>query len=91
MVDRSCELDYALGHGIKRVEPNELQTVIVQRRSLCASRDMQAGEVIRASDLIALRPCPADAYAPYESEKLIGKTLKHSVAYGQSFVSSCIA
>lgn len=84
MVDATQELDYALGNGIKRVEPNERATVVVQRRSLCAARDMQPGEVFTAGDLIPLRPCPPEAFLPYESEKLIGKTVKAALKYGQS-------
>lgn len=56
-----------LGNGIKR-EPNERATVIVQRRSLCAARDIQPGKVIVSDDLIPLRPCPPEAFLPYETE-----------------------
>ena len=35
MVTRTRELEYALGNGIKRVEFNELETVVVQRQSSC--------------------------------------------------------
>ena len=84
MVDATQELEYALGNGIKRVEENERGTVVVQRRSLCCARDMSPGEVIGVEDLIPLRPCPAEAYQPYEADKLIGKTIKVSVKKGQS-------
>lgn len=88
MVDRTRELDFALGNGIKRIEANERETAIVQRRSLCAVRDMSAGEVITIQDLIALRPCPPNAFMPYEAEKLVGKLLKNAIQYGQSISSS---
>ncbi|HEY5579883.1 MAG TPA: N-acetylneuraminate synthase family protein [Rhodoferax sp.] len=84
MVDSTRELDFALGNGIKRIELNERETAVVQRRSLCAVRDMQAGEVITAGDLIPLRPCPPNAFMPYETERLVGKTLKNGMQYGQS-------
>ena len=34
MVDRSRELESSLGSGIKEIEKNELETVVLQRRSL---------------------------------------------------------
>lgn len=85
MVDSTHELDFALGSGIKRIESNERATAIVQRRSLCAARDLPAGDVITADDLIPLRPCPHDAFLPYETKNLIGKTLKVAMKYGQFF------
>lgn len=88
MVDGTRELDLALGNGIKRIEPNERSTVVVQRRSLCAARDIPAGTVIASEDIIPLRPCPPDAFMPYEIDKLIGKTLKVAMKYGQSIFNS---
>lgn len=84
MVEATRELTHALGSGIKRVEPNERTTVVVQRRSLCAARDMPTGSVISADDLIPLRPCPPKSFQPYELDQLIGRTLRSSLKYGQS-------
>ena len=36
MVNRTRELEAAMGDGVKRVEANEVDTTVVQRRSLCA-------------------------------------------------------
>jgi N-acetylneuraminate synthase len=41
MVDRTRELEYALGDGNKVVEPNEKETVVIQRRCLRAARDLR--------------------------------------------------
>ena len=91
MVDATLELDYALGNGIKRVEPNEQATVVVQRRSLCAARDLPAGSVIQADDLIPLRPCPPKSFPPYETDNLVGRTLKSDVQCGQSILRDDMA
>lgn len=91
MVDATQELDYALGNGIKRVEHNEHATVIVQRRSLCAASDLAAGTTVTAEQLIPLRPCPPNAFQPFEAHKLIGKTLKSAVSFGQSITSDHLA
>ncbi|NBO26276.1 MAG: N-acetylneuraminate synthase [Actinobacteria bacterium] len=91
MVDATRELDYALGNGIKRVEPNERATVVVQRRSLCAARYLPAGSVLTADDLIPLRPCQPEAFRPYEAYKLIGRPLKTELAQGQSIARDHLA
>ncbi len=91
MVDATCELDYALGNGIKRIETNEKATAVVQRRSLCASRDMAVGETLTAADLVPLRPCPPNAFTPYQSANLVGKTLCKPLRYGQSLSASDLA
>jgi len=84
MVDATLELDYALGNGIKRIEPNEQATVIVQRRSLCASRNLTLGSVLSPEDLIPLRPCPPNAFPPFEIHTLIGRTLSNAISQGQA-------
>jgi sialic acid synthase SpsE len=79
MVDRSNELFYALGDGVKRVEENEKQTSIVQRRSLRYARDIKARTIIKKTDLVSLRPVNDGGFAPYEDVEIIGKTLNKDV------------
>ena len=76
MVDRSRELEAALGDGIKRVEDNEAQTAVLQQRCLRLKRALPAGSVIVADDLEPLRPAPADAARPYELAALLGRRLR---------------
>jgi N-acetylneuraminate synthase len=79
MVYRSNELYQALGDGIKKIEGNEKDTAIVQRRALRYSKDMQTGHKLGHDDLFPLRPRPADGIPPYDIGKLIGKKLKRDV------------
>lgn len=83
MVDRTRELENALGCGIKRVEENERQTVVVQRRSLRATRDLPQGHLLTRDDLIALRPCPADALEPWQIDEVLNRPLRHAKASGE--------
>jgi sialic acid synthase SpsE len=83
MVDRTRELEAALGDGKKRIEANESDTVVLQRRSLHASRALFKGDLLDAACFIALRPALADSIPPYEVENLIGKRLLRDVAKGQ--------
>ena len=85
MVEKTRELELSLGDGIKRVEKNETNTVIVQRRAIRATRDLPVGHVIVSEDLKFLRPCPKDAFSPYEASDLIGKKLDHVILEDQAF------
>lgn len=82
MVDRSRELEAALGFGIKKIENNEIETVVVQRRSIRAQTNLKKGDVIKKEDFIALRPCPRDAIEPYLFENLIGKNITRDILEG---------
>lgn len=84
MVDRTRELERALGSPSKRVADNEADTVIVQRRCLRAARDLAAGEVINRSMLDILRPATPGAIMPYEIEAVLGVTLREGVAAGEA-------
>jgi sialic acid synthase SpsE len=75
MVDRSIELQYSLGNGVKAVEHNEKDTVVIQRRSLRLVRDMEKGETLKADDIEFLRPCPDDAISPQDYDFVIGRCL----------------
>lgn len=79
MIDRANELDSALGDGIKRIEENEKQTVLVQRRGLRYQRNIEKGERLDAGDMMPLRPMSPEGVPPYLREMLIGKQLKVDV------------
>lgn len=72
MVDRTRELERALGSADKRVTENEAETVIVQRRCLRAARDIKAGEVFSRDMIAVLRPATPGAIMPYEISSVIG-------------------
>lgn len=82
MVDRTRELEYSLGTGVKRVEGNEKETAVLQRRSIRMRAGAAAGSVINAEDLIVLRPAPGDSLPPYEMEKVAGRRLRHAMNAG---------
>jgi len=82
MVDRSREVEFALGDGVKRIEGNETQTVVLQRRAIRYARDLRAGAVLSADDLEVLRPCPADGLPPYRMNEVSGRVLATAVERG---------
>jgi N-acetylneuraminate synthase len=64
MVDQANELYAALGDGIKRVEDNEKDTVIIQRRALRFVKNLSPGHVLTAADLFPVRPSLPDGIPP---------------------------
>ena len=82
MVDRARELECSLGAGIKKVEDNERETVVLQRRSIRLNRDLQEGARLTKDSLTVLRPCPDEALPPYELENVVGRQLKKQMKRG---------
>lgn len=76
MVHRTRELENALGNQIKKIEDNEKETAILQRRSIRLKKDLNNGTLIQKESLELLRPCPTDAIPPFEISNIIGKKLK---------------
>jgi N-acetylneuraminate synthase len=72
MVDRTRELERALGSANKFVAGNEQETVIVQRRCLRAGVDIKKGQVLTRDMIDVLRPAVPGAILPYEIEDAVG-------------------
>jgi N-acetylneuraminate synthase len=77
MVESTRRIEYALGETTKKVEENEKDTVIIQRRSIRSNKTLNKGHAIKESDLIYLRPCSADALDPFED--IIGRVVKKEI------------
>ncbi len=88
MVERTRELEAALGCGVKEIEANEIDTVIIQRRALRALKKFKKGHKISVGDFVPLRPCPRDAIEPYELGKIIGKYLTRDIESGDYLKNS---
>ena len=82
MVDRTRELENSLGLEIKKVEDNEKETVVLQRRAIRVKKSLTVGDIICEDDLEFLRPCPKDALPPYDLGKIINKEIVRSIESG---------
>ncbi|MDO9093336.1 MAG: N-acetylneuraminate synthase family protein [Rubrivivax sp.] len=91
MVERSRELEAALGDGVKRVEDNEAQTAVLQQRCLRTTRNLPAGHVLTAVDLEALRPAPEGAARPFELPQLLGRHLLTALQAGDALMHEALA
>lgn len=83
MVNRTRELERALGSADKQVAENERETVIIQRRCLRAARDLRAGEKITRADIAVLRPATPGAILPTHLPEVIGATARHDIPAGK--------
>ena len=82
MVDRTRELELALGSEKKDVMENEEETVVLQRRAIRAQQRLTVGSVLTMDNLTYLRPCPTDALPPYRNDELIGRSVTREIEKG---------
>ena len=81
MVEDTRMLEAALGDGAKKIEDNENQTVVLQRRCVRAAVDIPAGTIITRDLLEVLRPAPLEAIPAHEVVDAVGaRTLRALVA-----------
>ncbi|WP_152286907.1 N-acetylneuraminate synthase family protein [Flavicella marina] len=90
MVDRSYELLSALGDGVKRIEKNEVQSQLVQRRCLRVKNDLKKGHVLKEEDFIVLRPISDGGVHPYEKKFFLGKELLEDIDAGEHLTKKMI-
>lgn len=83
MVDRTRELERALGSADKVVGDNEKETVIIQRRCLRADRDIAKGEILTREMISVLRPATIGAINPYEIDQVIGTKAIVDISAGE--------
>lgn len=78
-----------IGDGEKTLRTCEKDNVYWMRRSITAAEDLSAGHKISAPDLLWMRPLAG--FLPGEESKVIGQTLKVSIARGEAFTAAHIA
>ena len=82
MVTETRRLERALGSAEKFVAGNEVDSSVVQRRCVRASRDLRAGDVLARDDLDVLRPATPGGIGPADVGRLSGHTLRIDIAAG---------
>ena len=80
MIKQSRELESSLGVEEKKIENNEKESIIVQRRSIHANNNIKKGHKLKKNDLKYLRPCPKDGIEPYNFKKILGKRSKKLIS-----------
>ena len=84
MVKATRRLEAAMGTGVKVIEGNEVETVVVQRRAIRVRSDLPAGHVLTLADVECLRPCPPEALDPRHLDAIIGRVLSTSLTAGKA-------
>jgi sialic acid synthase SpsE len=88
MVEASRELEESLGDGKKKIEKNELETIILQRRAIRSKKLIKKGQIISMNNLIFLRPCPLNALPLKYYKKILGTKAKRNIYFGDYFKKS---
>jgi sialic acid synthase SpsE len=83
MVEETRILERSLGSADKFVAGNEIETAVIQRRCLRASRDIKIGEVFSREMIDVLRPATPGAIKPHEIASVIGKRSLVNLPYGK--------
>ena len=79
MVEETRTLERALGNGHKKVEKNELEARIVQRRCVRYASDLAEGHLLSEEDLVSLRPAPLGSVSPFDLNKIVGQRIIKNV------------
>lgn len=82
-------LEKALGSTVKKVVPSEKETVILQRRSLFAARDIKKGESFSKSNVAVLRP--QKGIMPRYYDIVIGRKASSNIKKGDSLKWESVA
>ncbi len=83
MVKAIRNIEMVLGNGIKKPNKSEIEILKVARRSLIATRDIRAGEIIKESDIAIKRP--GDGILPKFKEIIIGMKLINDIKQDEPF------
>ncbi len=83
MIELTRDLESAMGDGVKRIEKNEEQSIIVQQRCLRVARDIDAGATLERSDIEVLRPAPIGSMKPQSLSSIIGKKVAQKMLAGE--------
>ena len=90
MIKETRLLEKSLGYGIKRIEKNEKQSSIIQRRSIWANENIEKGKIITRKMLSILRPCPKKSISIFNLEKIIGKKTKKNINKFELITKKCV-
>ena len=76
MVQSIRHVEQALGDGIKRPTKSEVRNMLVARKSIVASRDIKAGEILSLDNISVKRP--GVGISPMKWDDVIGKPAKRN-------------
>ena len=66
-------------NDIKKIEENERESCIVQRRGLYVTKALSKGDIISRENIFPLRPLKENGIPPYEIASVIGKKVSRDL------------
>ena len=81
MITESRKLENSLGDGLK-IEKNEIQASVVQRRAIRAKKFICKNEKITKDKMEFLRPCPKDGLEPHNYKNIVGRSANKNIEKG---------
>ncbi len=84
MVNRTREMECALGAAVKEVAANERDTYVVQRRCIRAATNLGAGTILTRDMLTMLRPSPGGSIPPYDLDRILGRVIRTPLLDGEA-------
>jgi len=91
MVTASRYLEKSLGDGRKKLESNEKQSVIVQRRGVWIKKHIKKGEKLKKSHIEFLRPCPINSISPFFIDRYLGKKINKDLKPNSVLTKKCLS
>lgn len=81
MVAAIRNIELALGDGIKRASPGELENMKVARKSLVAACDISKGQIFTEQNLAVKRP--GSGLSPMRWDELLGKKASRDFSHDE--------
>ena len=75
-----------IGDGFKKIQENELQSSIVQRRGILINKNLNKNHIIKKEDICFLRPSPKDSFSPREIKSVLNKKLNTCLNEGDNIL-----
>ena len=90
MVNKVRVLEEAIGNGKKKIELNETESAIIQRRGIWLIKDVKKNQKLRKDAIDILRPCPSNSISPFKIDKYLGKKFKQNLKAGSLLTKKCL-
>jgi len=83
MVKQTRRLEKSMGSGIKKIEKNEKQSSIVQKRAFYAKSFITKGTKIKMHMITALRPRMKNSISPDKTSQILNRITKKNIKIGE--------
>ena len=90
MIEDVRILESSMGDGVKKIEKNEIESSIIQRRGVWLKKDVKIDEKFGEKHVEILRPCPKNSLDIFEIQKFYGKRFRKKMKKGNLVTKKCL-